>query len=124
MSCGDLHFSFLSAGSCVLSISLASGFEVWNRQITMIRGGSWDVLPTWTSILPNIPFAAFYPLLLTLMPNLGAGPAFVVAVVPFADVGRDLDFCVASYGCGRRGGRRWGGAVSGGRGPGHAVSAA
>ena len=52
--------------------------------------------PTWTSIPPDIP-----PLLLSrLLPlcfYLRARQAFVVAIVPFPDVGCDLHFCFRTY---------------------------
>lgn len=49
-----------------------------------------DLLPTRTPILPNIPHALI-PLLRPPLPNLRARDTLVVAVVPLADVIRDLD---------------------------------
>lgn len=51
-----------------------------------------DILPTRTSVSPNIP--APLSTLLPLLPDLLAGQALIAAVVPLPYIFCDLDFCI------------------------------
>lgn len=49
-------------------------------------------LATLAAVAPNVPVLP-EPTLRAVSADLGRGETLVVAVVPFADLGRDLDFC-------------------------------
>ena len=52
-------------------------------------------LPSRASVAPDIPSSD--PLLLSFSADLCARPAFVVSIIPFTDVIRDLHFCVCFW---------------------------
>lgn len=57
---------------------------------TQSRSGLENSLTTWASVSPNVP-GAFVALLGSKLTNIGAGDAFIVAIVPLPDVLGDLD---------------------------------